>query len=60
MTEYNVKSWVAFFQAFKRGEKKHDMRDLKDRDYQVGDILNLSCYPDKVKATRRRLVTYFV
>lgn len=44
MTEYNVKSWESFFQAFKRGEKKHDMRDLKDRNYKVGDILNLQEY----------------
>lgn len=44
MATYNVKSWVPFFQAFKRGEKKHDMRDLKDRDYQVGDILFLEEY----------------
>jgi hypothetical protein len=50
MTEYNVKSWVAFFQAFKTGAKKHDMRDLKDRDYQVGDILNLQEY-DPFKGT---------
>jgi hypothetical protein len=44
MATYNVKSWVPFFQAFKRGEKKHDMRDLKDRDYKVGDILFLEEY----------------
>ena len=44
MTEYNVKSWVPFFQAFKSGAKKHDMRDLKDRMYQVDDILNLEEY----------------
>lgn len=44
MAEYNVKSWVPFFQAFTRGEKKHDMRDLVDRDYKVGDILNLQEY----------------
>jgi hypothetical protein len=44
MTEYNVKSWIPFFQAFKRGEKKHDMRDLKDRQYKVGDILTLQEY----------------
>jgi len=44
MSEYNVKSWTAFFQALKRGEKKHDMRDLVDRQYRVGDILNLQEY----------------
>lgn len=44
MATYNVKSWVSFFQAFKRGEKKHDMRDLTDRNYKVGDILVLEEY----------------
>ena len=44
MATYNVKSWVPFFQAFKRGEKKHDMRDLKDRQYKVGDLLILEEY----------------
>lgn len=44
MTIHNVKSWVPFFQAFKRGEKKHDMRDMKDRLYKVGDILVLEEY----------------
>lgn len=44
MATYFVKSWVPFFQAFKRGEKKHDMRDLKDRKYAVGDILVLEEY----------------
>ena len=41
---HKVKSWSAFFQAFKRGEKKHDMRDLKDRKYSVGDTLVLQEY----------------
>jgi len=44
MAVYNVKSWTHFFQAIKRGEKTHDMRDMKDRDYKVGDILNLQEY----------------
>ena len=41
---HNVKSWTHFFQAIRRGDKLHDMRDLKDRDYKVGDILNLQEY----------------
>ena len=44
MTEYNVKSWPSFFQAIKSGEKMHDMRDMRDRDYKVGDTLNLQEY----------------
>lgn len=44
MAVYKVKSWVAFYQAFKTGAKKHDMRDLKDRDYKVGDTLILQEY----------------
>jgi hypothetical protein len=44
MALHRVKSWVPFFQAFKRGEKKHDMRDMIDRDYKVGDELFLEEY----------------
>lgn len=43
-TVYKVKSWTAFFQAFKAGEKTHDLRDLKDRKYKVGDYLVLQEY----------------
>ena len=48
MTVHKVKSWVPFFQAFKRGEKKHDMRDLRDREYKVGDIMILQEF-DQIK-----------
>jgi hypothetical protein len=41
---HHVKSWTQFFQAIKLGTKKHDLRDLKDRNYQVGDILCLQEY----------------
>jgi hypothetical protein len=41
---YEVKSWTHFFKAIKRGEKTHDLRDLKDRNYKVGDILLLREY----------------
>lgn len=44
MTEYKVKSWSPFFQAIKRGDKLHDLRDKRDRDYKVGDILVLQEY----------------
>jgi hypothetical protein len=43
-TTYDVKSWTHFFQAIKRGDKLHDMRDLKDRKYKVGDTLVLHEY----------------
>lgn len=44
MAIHKVKSWTPFFQAFKNGAKKHDMRDMKDRKYSVGDILVLQEY----------------
>lgn len=44
MADYTVKSWTHFFQAIKDGSKTHDMRDLKDRDYKIGDILTLEEY----------------
>jgi hypothetical protein len=59
---HEVKSWTAFFQAFKTGAKKHDMRDMIDRDYQVGDVLVLHEYdPFKGEYTGEKLamrITY--
>jgi len=43
MTTHHVKSWSHFFDAIKRGDKRHDLR-LNDRDYQVGDLLVLERY----------------
>lgn len=39
-----VKSWTHFFQEIKAGRKLHDMRDLKDRSYRVGDTMTLREY----------------
>lgn len=59
---HEVKSWCAFFQAFKSGAKKHDMRDMFDRDYKVGDVLILNEYdPFKGEYTGEKLamrITY--
>jgi len=41
MTIHKVKSWIYLFQAAKTGIKKHDFRDMRDRDYKVGDVLVL-------------------
>jgi len=38
---HEVKSWTYLFQPLKAGKKKHDIRDLRDRDYKVGDILRM-------------------
>lgn len=48
MTHHTVKSWTHFFQAIKNGYKKHDLRDMKDRNYQVGDTMTL-CEYDNIK-----------
>jgi isopenicillin N synthase-like dioxygenase len=53
-TTHNVKSWKQFFQLMLDGKKKHDMRNMKDREYKVGDILNLQEYdPFKGEYTGR-------
>ena len=44
MTTHKVKSWIYLFQAVKAGYKKHDFRDMRDRDYKVGDTLVLQEY----------------
>lgn len=36
-----VKSWSYLFTEIALGNKRHDIRDMRDRDYQVGDLLNL-------------------
>lgn len=44
MSHYVVKSWSPFFKAIKAGTKTHDLRDMVDRDYKVGDTLLLREY----------------
>lgn len=41
MTIHEVKSWTFLFRALVSGQKKHDIRDMRERDYKVGDILML-------------------
>jgi len=41
---HNVKSWSSFYKAIVAGNKTHDLRDMKDRNYQVGDTLILEEY----------------
>lgn len=42
MTVHHVKSWTFLFQAIKLGVKTHDIRDKRDREYKVGDFLELN------------------
>lgn len=39
-----LKSWTHFFQAIKRGDKTHDLRSKKDREFYVGQRLTLQEY----------------
>ena len=39
--DYEVKSWPWLFSEMITGVKKHDMRDKRDRDYKVGDVMKL-------------------
>lgn len=45
---HSVKSWSYLFQALKSGAKKHDIRDMRDRPYAVGDILVLNEFDQAV------------
>ena len=44
---HQVKSWSHFYDAIVAGAKRHDLRK-DDRNYQVGDVLNLRQY-DNIK-----------
>jgi uncharacterized protein YqfB (UPF0267 family) len=39
--DHTAKSWCQFFQAIASGQKTHDLRDMKDRNYKVGDVIRL-------------------
>jgi len=41
MTHHIVKSWPKYFEPMLKGIKKHDMRNMKDRSYSVGDTMTL-------------------
>lgn len=36
-----VKSWTFLYEAIISGKKKYDLRDARDRSFEVGDILLL-------------------
>lgn len=38
---HKVKSWPCYFQPMVDGHKKHDMRNMKDREYKIGDKMLL-------------------
>lgn len=38
---HELKCWPALFCAIARGEKRHDLRRATDRDFHVGDCLDL-------------------
>lgn len=42
--DYEVKSWPWLFEPMIAGTKKHDMRDKRDRPYNVGDRMLLREY----------------
>ena len=46
MTTHSVKSWIKLFIPMLEGKKTHDLR-VNDRNYQVGDILDLQEYDEK-------------
>lgn len=39
-----LKSWTHFFQAIIRGDKRHDLRSKKDREFFIGQTLTLQEY----------------
>ena len=41
MREHELKTWPSPFQAVRRGEKTHEVRGSRDRNFSVGDLLLL-------------------
>lgn len=63
MKVHHLKTWPEYFEAIIRGIKPFEFR-LNDRDYQVGDFLDLEEYdPEKEDYTGREcgaFVTYML
>jgi len=59
--KHKCKSWCPFFEAIKKGDKKHDLR-IDDRGFKTGDIITLQSYdPFEGKYTGEELdvrITY--
>lgn len=59
---HELKSWPHLFEAILSGAKKHELRRCDDRDFSVGDILDLREFdPEAGRYTGRRCrveVTY--
>lgn len=60
--DHEVKSWPFLFQPIIEGIKTHDIRDKRDRDYNVGEVMLLREFdPAKGEYTGREarvLITY--
>ena len=61
MKEHDLKTWPEYFQAVRDGRKPFELR-FNDRDFQVGDILNLQEFEPMTQAftgeTERVVVSY--
>lgn len=57
-----LKCWPQFFDAISAGKKTHDLRRADDRDFRVGDVVQLNEFdPTSQQYTGRRLrvrITY--
>lgn len=60
--DYEVKSWPWFFEQMVSLQKKHDMRDMRDRQYAVGDVMLLREFDPRdgkyTGRTAQALITY--
>jgi hypothetical protein len=59
---HDLKCWPEFFTAIVAGEKRHDLRRTRDRQFKVGDRLRLQEYDHRADAYTGReqmvVVTY--
>jgi|ERR1700730_159563 Domain of unknown function (DUF3850) len=60
--EHTLKCWPQSFEAILAGEKTHDLRRADDRNFRVGDVVQLNEFnPASKRYTGRRLkvkITY--
>lgn len=56
MARHVLKSWIGLFGPISRGEKTYEFR-VMDRDYRVGDVLELNEYDPTLDRFTGRICT---
>ena len=59
MKTHQLKIWPHFLDDLEMGRRDFEIRSIKDRSFQVGDLLMLSCWDPSRNESVNRPTAYF-